>query len=424
MKRFGKVISATAAVAIMLAGCGNQAEQQAVAPAEFENVSKEVSSVATSDEPQESTVSPQTNESAKEADSSSLAGTEAPAQEDNSLWKLGETDYSMTANLIQYGGEVTLTLSTYESDSMGKRAHLTVTKGDEVQAENNILFNEHKGNKFVDYTFLNIDEITIADSNFDNYEDIIVIGDTERGREVAICEFEKRYSEDYMDSFISQDYFSEQVRDALGQDISGDSVKKLLFGEGYDGTFATYKDAYLTVTQNAALRYKADELRYGLIYFNDDDIPDLVISTPGYMQSLYMYEDGHLYCPIFEWAYGAGGNAGYEYVEKKAVITNFNQDYAGAIFYYTYLIMDSDHHMVSSYALKGYNFDDLNGNDFPDEEETTDEALENAKGKVVYLNYTDENLTEAEIKTVIDGLEGESDYLGGELTYQELLGKL
>ena len=68
-----------------------------------------------------------------------------------------------------------------------------------------------------------------------------------------------------------------------------------------------------------------------LIYFNNDNIPDLLIGNSGFWVSLYIGENGEVYNPIDQWAYGAGGNSGYKYQEKKGAILNYNSDFAGAI---------------------------------------------------------------------------------------------
>ena len=79
-----------------------------------------------------------------------------------------------------------------------------------------------------------------------------------------------------------------------------------------------------------------------LIYFNNDDIPDLVIGNLGHWVSLYMYENGTVYNPINKWVYGAGGNTGYEYQEKRALIRNYNSDYAGAIITTSLFVLNSN----------------------------------------------------------------------------------
>ncbi|MCR5610087.1 MAG: hypothetical protein K6G26_13595 [Lachnospiraceae bacterium] len=92
-----------------------------------------------------------------------------------------------------------------------------------------------------------------------------------------------------------------------------------------------YKEAYLKVIDETEKEYPEEEIKYDLIYFNDDDIPDLVLGHEGFWVSLYIYDNGEVYYPVEQWGYGAGGNAGYDYYEKKGVIANCNADMAGLI---------------------------------------------------------------------------------------------
>ena len=69
------------------------------------------------------------------------------------------------------------------------------------------------------------------------------------------------------------------------------------------------------------------------------------------------------------WGYGAMGNAGYEYSPKKNSLRNYNADYAGAIVYTTYMAIDSQHFLETIAQIETFNFDDVNGNGVPDEEE-------------------------------------------------------
>ena len=63
------------------------------------------------------------------------------------------------------------------------------------------------------------------------------------------------------------------------------------------------------------------------------------------------------------------GNAGYEYSPKKNSLRNYNNDYAGAIVYTTYMTIDAQHEMKSVVQIVSYNFDDVNQNGIPDEDE-------------------------------------------------------
>ena len=122
-------------------------------------------------------------------------------------------------------------------------------------------------------------------------------------------------------------------------------------------------------------------LAYDLVYVDDDDIPELVVTNPGYYTALYTYADGKVvYCMKDEsnpedehgWAFGAAGNGGYDYSPKLNVIRNYNNDYAGLIRYITYNKIDStSHQLVPVYdkELKVFYFTDKNQNGEVDEDE-------------------------------------------------------
>lgn len=118
-----------------------------------------------------------------------------------------------------------------------------------------------------------------------------------------------------------------------------------------------------------------DSYTYDLIYFNNDSIPELVVSLPGYWVSMYTYDKSKskVYTVMDQWAYGAGGNAGYSYLPKKNVLSNMNSDYAGAVQYVYYGKMKK-HKIVSRYPkeLKIQYFKDKNKNGYPDEDEYTE----------------------------------------------------
>ena len=96
---------------------------------------------------------------------------------------------------------------------------------------------------------------------------------------------------------------------------------------------ADYAPAYINTINDYIDNYEneTDELRYDLIYVNEDDIPELVIGLPGYYVSLYTYSAGQVYTVMDEYGYGAMGNHGYSYIPKQNVISCDNSDLAGAL---------------------------------------------------------------------------------------------
>lgn len=70
------------------------------------------------------------------------------------------------------------------------------------------------------------------------------------------------------------------------------------------------------------------------------------------------------------WAYGAMGNAGYEYCPEMNSMRNYNTDYAGAILYTTYMAVRDQNVMDVVVQIETLNFDDVNGDGVPNENES------------------------------------------------------
>ncbi|MBO4807751.1 MAG: hypothetical protein J5537_01830 [Lachnospiraceae bacterium] len=339
------------------------------------------------------------------------------------LWTRGGEDFTMDATLSQYGSGTTLTITSETTEDGNDLSTMTVFKDGKEVAKNRLVFIVNRDDKFVSFGFDQIDEIGFADCTMDGNDDIIVIGQTERGKEVAICEWEKRYSEEYNDSFYSNDMLSDSMEKVLGNDLSVATVTKAICGDSYTGSFASYKEAYTAAANLAKLKY-GEDVKFSLMYFNDDDIPDLLMSVPSLI-SLYMYDNAGIHCPIYEWPFGAGGNAGYDLLTKHAAVANFDHDYAGLIGYETYMIMNEKYEMKTAYYSECFNFDDLNDNGVPDPEETTDEALNNAQGKIKYVDCTGANLSEAEVEQKMNELAKlGTECIEEDLSYDDLLAKL
>ena len=99
-------------------------------------------------------------------------------------------------------------------------------------------------------------------------------------------------------------------------------------------------------------QYEKDktDCKYDLIYFNADDIPELVAGVPGSFVALYsLDETGKIHTIMDDWPYGAFGNAGYEVLEKEGLIRNYNSDYAGLVVT-TSLIKVKDNYQQEMYS--------------------------------------------------------------------------
>lgn len=142
------------------------------------------------------------------------------------------------------------------------------------------------------------------------------------------------------DTLIAE-YYEGTAKVALG-DLS---IKEISYNTNENQTSnsnnISYKKEYIKIIEKVQSEYPNTDIQCDLIYFNNDDIPDLVIGIQGYWVSLYIYENGTVYNPIKEWSYGMMGNTGYMYLEKKGIVSNHNSDFAGAISTDSILILNS-----------------------------------------------------------------------------------
>ncbi len=163
----------------------------------------------------------------------------------------------------------------------------------------------------------------------------------------------------------------EQLSEILTVKLSGLAILEIqnILSDGIkNGEFADYRQAYEMVSRLCDLE-SSGEMKYNLIYVDEDDIPELAAGESGYYMNLYTWNNGKIYTLMDNWAYGAMGNAGYEYSAKKNSIKNDNSDYAGAILHRTYMSINETDKLDTVVQIKTYNFDDVNQNGILDEDE-------------------------------------------------------
>lgn len=124
-------------------------------------------------------------------------------------------------------------------------------------------------------------------------------------------------------------------------DTNGKLIEKTEKSGNTSKTESNYAEEYTKILDKAKAEY-GNDIKCDLIYFNNDDIPDLVVGVSGYWTSLYMYEDGKVYTIMDKAQYGIGGSKYFDYYEKKGVIFNYGNSYAGAIGYQTYYVLNSN----------------------------------------------------------------------------------
>ena len=186
-----------------------------------------------------------------------------------------------------------------------------------------------------------------------------------------------------------------------------------IINQAYTTNLVDYAKEYIKIIEKIETDYPESNITGDFIYFNNDDIPDLVIGVSGYWVSLYIYENGTVYNPVDEWGYGAMGNPGYDYQEKKGVIFNFNTDFAGEIFTSSISVLNSK-----------YEFDTLYFTGASDESTISQEAKKALEEYGGYF-YNDQKLSKQEYNNKLKGLsididENNSKPLDGKKTINEI----
>ncbi len=222
--------------------------------------------------------------------------------------------------------------------------------------------------ELADEKFSSIDAVSFYDINYDGNTDIVLIetyGDTSFA---AVYYGFGENSYDYEKYFDLQEELSEAISSQV-KTLTIPEIRSFLADRKKNGEFSDYQEAYRAVSKLCNMESSGEE-EYNLIYFDDDDIPELVAGAEGYYISLYTYKDGTVYTLMNRWAYGAMGNAGYEYCPKMNSLRNYNADYAGAIIYTTYMSAGDRKVMDVVAQIETLNFDDVNRDGVPDENES------------------------------------------------------
>lgn len=165
---------------------------------------------------------------------------------------------------------------------------------------------------------------------------------------------------------------------------------------------------YMKIINRIENECSENDIMCDLIYFNNDNIPDLLIENAGYWVSLYIYENGEIYNLIDEWVYGDGGNSGYQYQEKKGTILNYSTDFAGAIISKNILILNLKNEFDTLLVTqRGANGENINNKEI-------DEALEAYGGHF----YNNKKISEQEYNNKLKVFSIDMD----ETNYKELNG--
>lgn len=173
--------------------------------------------------------------------------------------------------------------------------------------------------------------------------------------------------------------------------------------------------------ENGSYENEYSKLGYNLIYLDDDNVPELVMGLNGYFVSLYTFIDGGIVTVMDKWPYGAGGNPGYEYLEKTGIVYNTNSDMAGAIMNYTYWEWNSENKELTQKYDSPLYVRYLNDLDGDGEFDYTGDG-ENIMTEIPVYYFGDSKISEEEFKS--HQIEGEYKHIDGKLSFDELVEKL
>ncbi len=299
---------------------------------------------------------------------------------------------------------------TYQGDdSTGEYASMIVTQNGKYMSSliTNITIDD------VNVYLTTIRSVGLFDFNADGITDIVVIANGDDGQEHMVL-YEANWDSDYNRAyFYSLDSASSWLQGFVSGELNMPNVKAYLLGDNTTGEYSTWKEAYAQLIRIDNCNYYPN---YSLIYFNDDDIPELVSCVSDYFVSIYTYKNGHVVPIIDEWSYGAGGNSGYAYSPKNSCLSNYNADYAGLEETETYNIF-IDNVYDGYYSQTTRLYDDTNGNGYPDDSESTTEAIEAATQSTTYFSSYD--ISEDEISSKFNEITNNYDFvfLEGEYEY-------
>ena len=280
--------------------------------------------------------------------------------------KFGENciaQQTFEVELSEYEGKVYFV--PYEPTEDGQDFHMQIVRDEEVLTDIEGYVPEGVHGNLLKKPFDSLDAVSFFDINYDGETDIILI-ETYGGISFAAVYYGHREGISDIASFFPREELSEKITAGV-EELSISGIRSFLSGGKRNGEFTDYREAYEALMNFCALDNV--EHKYDLIYFDEDDTPELTVGVNGYYISMYTYDAGTVYQVMDQWGYGAFGNVGYEYSPKKNSLRNYNADYAGAIGYTTYMTLNAQHAMEQVVQIVFYNFDDVNQNGIPDEDE-------------------------------------------------------
>ena len=165
-----------------------------------------------------------------------------------------------------------------------------------------------------------------------------------------------------------------------------------------------WKSAYRSVVENGEFMndFSKDQLQFALQDIDGVGTPELIVNINGYLMFMYTWADGETYTLMDGWPYGAGGNAGYQWIAGQNRFYNHNSDYAGLVQNNWFFRIGANHQFEDVASVTVCIFNDINGNLTLDEDQG--EVWEaDEEHTTYYVNGT--QVTEAEANVYLDELD-------------------
>lgn len=264
--------------------------------------------------------------------------------------------------------------------------------------------------------FSSITKVTAIDAfdyNADGKKDFVIIGDTENGQHILMMESLNQHS-GYHDCDAEAN-----LEEQLAGNISMDKVKEVLVGDREEGKYENYKEAYLQLAKLAKLT--SENFKYDLVYVDDDDIPELLMTDEYYGLSLYTFKDGYTHCLIAPCSYGSDMNPEYYYSPKNNLFLHYFDTMEGAYQIKIYMSPREGKEIANDYAIEGIMYEDTDGDGHPSEEEFNPNTQVELKA-TKYENLTDTPLSNSELnEKIAERASYEYEVLLGKMNCDELI---
>lgn len=403
------VLAAALSVAGILTACGAEKEPEQERKDAVDQIGQRGQSIEDGDYREE-----QSDAGGKDADPGTDSGESSREDLDRIREQFGENciaEQTFEVELSEYPEPVWFVPRS--PSQTGQGLEIQIMQNGEVLTE----FDAYVPDALAGESFTSLDAVSFYDVNFDNRTDIVLIESYGNSSFAAVyCGVGEAGTDDPR-YFVLYKALSEVLSEQVNP-LTVTEIRNFISGGKRNGEFDSYQEAYGAVARlcnMTADEVQIDDMAYDLIYVDEDDIPELVACHQGYSVSLYTYWDGAVYTLMDDWGYGAMGNAGYAYAPRRNNIVNDNTDYAGAILYTTYMAV-SNHQSVDVVAcIETYNFDDVNQNGYPDEEELDSLGMYG----VSYIDGVEISAEEAASYKV-----GDYEFIEGSMTLEELLAAL